>query len=158
MWLFKSRGLIFILLLLGTGLFAPPPPPILSAGFQPLQLISPEGRQQIYRTEIVRTPAARKRGLQHRHVMPSDTAMLFIWPDKSVRQFWMRNTFISLDLLFFDEAGILLHSVSDTTPLSPKIISSIFPVRYVLELRAGEIARHGFLTGTRLILPAALAK
>ena len=70
--------------------------------------------------------------------------------------FWMKNTYIPLDLLYFDAGGTLLQIQADTppcaTPSCPIYPSDIDTVRYILEINAGEAARRGIHVGDRLRL------
>ena len=67
---------------------------------------------------------------------------------------WMKNTYISLDMLFLDGTGRITHIVQRTTPLSEDIVSSGGEVAGVLELAAGEVRRRGIALGDRVIHPA----
>ena len=90
-----------------------------------------------FEVEIARSPAERAQGLMHRQTMAENAGMFFIWPGAGLRQFWMKDTLISLDILFFDEEGVLVHYEDNTKPNSKKLISSLMPVAYVLEINAG---------------------
>lgn len=100
--------------------------------------------------EIAQTHAKRAQGLMHREVLTDSQGMLFIWPDRAVRQFWMKNTPLSLDILFFDEFGTLVHLAEAQTPFSERIVTSLMPVQYVLELPAGDTNRYGIELGAKL--------
>ena len=91
-----------------------------------------------FEVEIARSPAERAQGLMHRQTMADNAGMFFIWPGAGLRQFWMKDTFISLDILFFDDEGVLVHYEDNTKPNSKKLISSLMPVAYVLEINAGQ--------------------
>ena len=60
---------------------------------------------------------------------------------------WMKNTYLPLDMIFMRADGTIAHIVENTTPHSLSIISSRFPVRFVLELNAGEVERTGMRVG-----------
>ncbi|MGH8214247.1 MAG: DUF192 domain-containing protein [Rhodanobacteraceae bacterium] len=103
-----------------------------------------------FTVEIADTPPARAHGLMDRTEMPADHGMLFIFPDSEPRTFWMKDTLIPLDILFFDEAQRLVsvqedvpQCRSDPCPVYP----SIAPARYVLELNAGVAAKLGVRRG-----------
>ena len=104
--------------------------------------------------EIADSAALRAQGLMGRERLTDSDGMLFIWPDRAVRQFWMKNTPLSLDILFFDGDGVLIHIAESTAPYSERLISSLMPTRYVLELVAGEAARRQIAHGDRLNLTA----
>ena len=67
----------------------------------PVVIQTPEGKQFYYLLELAATPAARQKGLMNRYDLGSDDGMLFVWPGEDHRSFWMKNTPISLDILFF---------------------------------------------------------
>ena len=100
--------------------------------------------------ELATTTAERGKGLMHRSALTDSDGMLFLWPDKAVRQFWMKNTPLSLDILFFDSDGILVHEALRQTPFSTDLISSLLPVQYVLELPAGRATSLGIEIGTQI--------
>lgn len=106
----------------------------------------------IYHVEIADTQQLRSRGFMDRVSIPRDTGMVFIWPDERVRQFWMMNTPVSLDILFFDKNRRLAYIHERAKPYSPSRIRSFIPSQYVVELRAGEVARHGIGLGSLLIM------
>lgn len=105
--------------------------------------------------EVVRTPAARTQGLMYRTTLGDDEGMLFVFDETSDHGFWMKNTFLSLDMLFLDEAGAVVGVHERATPQSTATISIGRPSRYVLEVPGGWAARHGVRPGTRVELPAA---
>ena len=100
--------------------------------------------------EIADTPAARERGLMDRILPDDQTGMLFIFPEAAPRAFWMRNTPASLDMLFADSEGRIIHIAPETRPFSDQHYLSHGPSRYVLETRGGFAARHGVVPGMRL--------
>ena len=102
--------------------------------------------------EVADTARKRAEGLMGREQLTDSEGMLFIWPDRAVRQFWMKNTPLSLDILFFDGQGILIHIEESATPYSEALLSSLMPTRYVLELVAGDTARRQIALGDRLTL------
>jgi len=81
------------------------------------------------------------RGLMHVRQMPGFTGMLFGYSTPNMRSMWMKNTYISLDILFIRNDGTISNIEANTEPLSLKSISSTEPVSYVLELNAGVTAR-----------------
>ncbi|HEX5961210.1 MAG TPA: DUF192 domain-containing protein [Rhodanobacteraceae bacterium] len=100
--------------------------------------------------EIATTPAQQERGLMFRTAMPADHGMLFVFSDDEPRTFWMKNTLIPLDMLFFDGAHRLVAVQQDAQPCEAdpcKLYPSGAPARYVLELNAGTAARLGLRKG-----------
>ena len=103
--------------------------------------------------EIVETQEKQALGLMFRDSMPADHGMLFIFPAEAPRSFWMKNTRIPLDIMYFDK-NLKLVSISADTP--PCRVSrcpsypSISPAKYVLELNAGIALELGVGLGDLL--------
>ena len=114
-----------------------------------------------YRVEIADTDEARARGLMFRDSMDADRGMLFIHDQQAPLAYWMKNTRIALDILYFDDARRLVSQQRDVPPCSggnrcPSYPSRA-PARYVLELNAGEAQRIGLQDGAELVLSPAIA-
>ena len=103
--------------------------------------------------EIVNDDAARARGLMFRDSMPADHGMLFLFDDMRPRVFWMKNTHIPLDILYFD-AEYKLVSVQQRVPPCRSDpcaqYPSTGPAQYVLELNAGSADKLGVRPGDQL--------
>ena len=109
-----------------------------------------------FQVEVAQTIEERQQGLMFRRELPQDRGMLFVQPPGPAA-FWMKNTYIPLDLLYFDSDGKLLQIHADTptcmTPTCPIYPSAATTtVRYILEINAGEAARRGIQVGDRLRL------
>ena len=109
----------------------------------------------MFQVELARTPQERQQGLMFRRTLPRDQGMLFVQAPGPAA-FWMKNTYISLDLLYFDAEGQLLQIEAGAppcvTPTCPIYPSATATVRYILEINAGEAARRGIRIGDRLWL------
>ncbi|HJP97704.1 MAG TPA: DUF192 domain-containing protein [Rhodanobacteraceae bacterium] len=106
-----------------------------------------------FTVEIADTVAAREHGLMDRTAMPADHGMLFVFADAEPRTFWMKNTLIPLDILFFDSADRLVTIRADVPPCKTNpcpTYASTAPARYVLELNAGTAASIGARKGDLL--------
>ncbi len=103
-----------------------------------------------YNVEIARTAAQMRRGLMFRDSMPENQGMLFIYQPDRVATMWMKNTILSLDMLFIDSKGLIVNIAENTTPFSLARISSGEPVRAVVELNAGQVEKHGIQIGDRV--------
>jgi uncharacterized membrane protein (UPF0127 family) len=101
---------------------------------------------------------SRERGLMHVRELPPDTGMLFVFELPQAVSFWMKNTYLSLDLAFIAPDGTVVNVAADATPLSLEPIESAAPVLYVLELAAGTAARIGLEAGDRITLVGRLAR
>ena len=124
----------------------------------PVVIETPEGNQFYYLLELAATPAARQKGLMNRYDLGSGDGMLFVWPGEDHRSFWMKNTPISLDILFFSSELTLVSRHENTVPFSKKLLPSGKPARYVVELTAGQAKLQGLKTGSLLILPEVLMR
>jgi uncharacterized membrane protein (UPF0127 family) len=107
------------------------------------------GERHAVSVEIARSDAERAKGLMHRKTLAPDAGMLFVFEETADHPFWMKNTFIPLDLLFIDEDGRVVGIDARATPgdLSPR---SAAPSRYVLEVNGGWAEAHGVAVGDRV--------
>jgi len=109
-----------------------------------------ELKGQRFTIEIAEDDASRTHGLMDRTEMAADHGMLFVFQNDAPRAFWMKNTKISLDMMFFDE-NLKLVSVQHRVPpcvADPcPAYSSGAPARYVLELNAGQAEKLGLTSG-----------
>jgi uncharacterized membrane protein (UPF0127 family) len=109
---------------------------------EPVTLVSSDSVTMLT-AEIADTDELRTRGLMFRHFLPEDKAMLFDYEKPRPVAMWMKNTNISLDMLFIREDGTIAAIAQDTVPQSLDTISVQEPVRGVLELAAGTVKRLG---------------
>ena len=112
-----------------------------------------DGNVLAFRVEIAITGRQQAYGLMNLRALDADAGMLFIFPGERPRSFWMKNTFIPLDMLFFDAKGDLVSAIANVPPLSLKSRQSLGPAKYVLELNAGTMQRLGMGEDARLIVP-----
>ncbi len=97
--------------------------------------------------EIVQNDEERMRGLMYREQLPETEGMLFVFEAAQLQSFWMRNTFIALDIAFIDANGKILD-IQHMAPLDEtKSYRSSAPVPYVLEVNAGWFERNGIKVG-----------
>lgn len=103
--------------------------------------------------ELAITPHAQSEGLMHRTHLPSGQGMLFVYDQPTRRTFWMKNTLIPLDMLFFDKQGKLVFIYANAKPRS---LAPIGPDRrdicMVLEIAGGEAEKHGLALGDKIML------
>ena len=118
---------------------------------------------QRYAIEVADDDAERARGLMFRDALPEDRGMLFIHDAEVPQAYWMKNTKIPLDILYFDTGRRLVSQQRDSPPCSlgdacPSYPSNA-PARYVLELNAGSAEKLGLKDGAELTFgPAIEAK
>lgn len=113
-----------------------------------------------YAVEVADDDAERARGLMFRDVLAEGHGMFFIHERTAPLAYWMKNTRIPLDILYFDESLRLVSQQREVPPCSGgnacPAYPSDAPARYVLELNAGEAARIGVSDGTVLQLSPSL--
>lgn len=105
------------------------------------------GTKASFRVEVADTARKRGWGLMYRNELGTDEGMLFVFPDEGDQSFWMKNTPLSLDIIFMDTRGRVVGIVHDTVPFSTRSVSVGVPSRYVLEVRAGLARRNGIAVG-----------
>jgi uncharacterized membrane protein (UPF0127 family) len=116
----------------------------------PLTIETGRGRFQLM-VEMAETPSTWRQGLQKRRHLAPDAGMLFNYHQPRPVSMWMKDTLISLDMIFIDERGLVVNIVENTQPLSLATISSEGPVQAVLELNAGTAAKLGLKRGDRIV-------
>jgi uncharacterized protein len=100
--------------------------------------------------EIADNPYEWERGLMYRHSMPEAAGMLFIFPGPQLLSFWMRNTYIPLDIIFADGSMRIVTMYKNTQSLSEKRLSSNVAVKYAVEVNAGFCDRYGIKKGDHI--------
>lgn len=115
----------------------------------PLSLTTSDGKRHRYQVELAATPEQQQRGLMFRRAMARDRGMLFPFTPARPATFWMRNTWIPLDLIFVGTDRRVL-SIGRGEPMSEALIDSGGPAIAVLELNAGEALRIGLRPGDRV--------
>lgn len=115
----------------------------------PLAIDSATGTHH-FAVELALTPEAHAQGLMFRGDLPDDAGMLFVYDRPDARTMWMKNTPLSLDMLFVDPDGVIRRIVRDTIPLSPSTIIGPRNILYVLELRAGITRKLGIEAGDQV--------
>lgn len=97
--------------------------------------------------EIADTPYERETGLMYRKSLDENHGMLFVFDQEQILSFYMKNTPLSLDLLFINKELEIVHIHKNATPKDPTAIGSKYPARYVLELAAGTCDKNQLQTG-----------
>jgi uncharacterized membrane protein (UPF0127 family) len=100
--------------------------------------------------EIADDEAERQHGLMYRQTLPDDRGMLFDFPEPEYASFWMRNTPLSLDIIFIGTDGRILNIADHTTPYSEAPVPASGLTRGVLEIRAGRAEALGIRPGDRV--------
>lgn len=102
--------------------------------------------------ELAESDYERETGLMNRHSMKDNQGMLFIFEEEAQRGFYMKNTYISLDLIFFSSDQQIVNIHEEAEPLNEETIPSREPAQYVLEINAGLSQLWNLQVGDSLIL------
>lgn len=109
--------------------------------------------------EIADDEVERARGLMHRRQLADGTGMLFIYDEPRPVSFWMRNTYIPLDLVFLDRTGVIRHIHPNAIPLDETPIPGAAPGdpdpdrQMILEVGGGQASRLGLTVGQPMAHP-----
>jgi len=122
---------------------------------RPVVVIEQGSARAAVTVELAVTPQQRAQGLMYRRALDPDAGMLFIFQADSRSGFWMRNTYIPLDIAYIS-ADLTVVDIRQGTPLDETILTPAAPYRYVLEVNRGWFAAHGLGVGARVTLPPGL--
>lgn len=114
-------------------------------------------RRHTFQAWIADTPERREQGLMWVRQLPANRGMLFIFDRPQPVSFWMKNTYVTLDLIFVAPDGRIIRVAENAAPQSLQNIDSMGVVRGVLEVRGGTARRLGIKPGDRLLHPAFVA-
>jgi uncharacterized protein len=106
-----------------------------------------------FSVELATNDAEREKGLMYRRYMPKDRGMLFDFKREEPVTFWMKNTYISLDMIFISRSGAVTGIAADGEPLSERMIPSGGPCYAVLEVNAGVAASISLKPGDKIRHP-----
>jgi uncharacterized membrane protein (UPF0127 family) len=120
-----------------------------AAGIETLEIASSTGVHP-FAVEMAETDEERSRGLMFRKELPEGKGMLFDFKVEQPVAFWMKNTYVSLDMIFIRSDGRVLSIAENTEPLSERGVPSGGPVRGVLEVVAGTAKKLGIKPGDRV--------
>lgn len=109
-----------------------------------------ETGDRVLYVEIADDPAEKQQGLMWRHTLAPHHGMLFLYRQPTEAAFWMRNTYIPLDIIFIRADGRVHRVAAHAVPLSDTRIPSQGPILAVLEIGAGLAERYGIGPGTRI--------
>ncbi|MGL3109687.1 DUF192 domain-containing protein [Bradyrhizobium sp. BR 1432] len=123
-----------------------------AASFQPLEIVTRNG-VQVFSVEMATTEQEKQTGLMYRKELADGKGMLFDFNPEQEVSMWMKNTYVSLDMIFIRADGRILRIAENTEPMSTKIISSQGPARAVLEVVAGTAQKYGIRPGDRVAHP-----
>jgi uncharacterized protein len=113
-----------------------------------------DGVEVRFAVEVADTEEARARGLMFREDLPRFAGMLFVYDAPQLATFWMENTPLPLDMLFFDAAGVMVNLHENAVPFSREIIVGGEDVLFVLEINGGLASALGIGIGAELRHPS----
>lgn len=105
---------------------------------------------EVFCLELADTEQSQKTGLQGRRSLSKFGGMLFVFPEDAPRVMWMKNTRITLDIIFIDNKGTVVSLASRVSPGRIRLCSS---ARYVIELAGGTVERLDLWPGDKVLLP-----
>jgi uncharacterized protein len=121
-----------------------------------VQIVNAAGRHFNIDAETATNTDQWAQGLMNRPSLGTNSGMLFVFPGEDFRSFWMKNTMISLDMLFINSAGIIVDINQNAVPYSLTAYTSGLPARYVLEVNGGYCAAHDISVNDRVVVLAGL--
>jgi uncharacterized protein len=105
---------------------------------------------RVFQVEFAQTEEQRRIGLMHRKELPDGEGMLFDFVRPQPVAMWMRNTYVSLDMIFIRADGTIANIARSTEPLSERSIYSEGYVKGVLEVVAGTADKYGIAPGDKV--------
>lgn len=117
-------------------------------------LVETASSQFRFEVEVADDPSERAKGLMFRESLADNAGMLFLYPEPQEVEFWMKNTPLSLDMVFVRQDGTIARIAERTTPFSEEMIPSGEAVSAVLEVKGGLMRELGIAVGDRLRHPA----
>ncbi|MFH1444069.1 MAG: DUF192 domain-containing protein [Candidatus Peregrinibacteria bacterium] len=148
-------GFSVVLLLAGCGPVSAPEST--QGDTTPIQLAAPDGHTVTLSVELARTVDEQQQGLMNRTALAYGAGMLFIFPDSAERSFWMKDTLLPLDIIFFDAEGLVVSmaSMEPCVTADDALCPSTFsqgPAQFALEVPKGYLAAASVEEDWRLIL------
>lgn len=144
------------------------PPPAVPSGPAPNCPPDPEGKPPavpmgrvtfsdakgapVLETEMMVSEGTRERGLMYRRSMPDAHGMLFVFDESDEHSFWMKNTCISLDMLFVADDGFVTGILENVPTMNEQGRNIPCKVKYVLEVNAGFSRKYGVKAGQRIVI------
>jgi len=129
-----------------------PPPPRPDARAQKLETATIRVGEAPLRVEVADSEAERRKGMMFRPRPGPDEAMLFVFASDSNPAFWMKDSYVDLDLAFIRSDGSIVQT-ERMRAYNEEPVFSREPVRFALEVPAGWLEAHGIAIGTKVTIP-----
>jgi uncharacterized protein len=110
-----------------------------------------------FTVEVARTLKEQEKGLMFRKTLEDNAGMIFLYPTPRPIAMWMKNTQLSLDMIFADETGTIINIHPNATPYSLDIIGPVYGVSQVLEVKSGVVKKQNITKKCRLELDPPMA-
>ena len=104
----------------------------------------------VFDIEVADDDYQRETGLMYRNSMQDNQAMLFVFDNEQPRYFYMKNTYIPLDIIFVSKDSIIVSIAKDAKVMDETTLPSHFPAQYVLEVKAGVTGLKNINPGDKL--------
>jgi uncharacterized membrane protein (UPF0127 family) len=102
-----------------------------------------------FRLELAENAAETAQGMMYRRSVPDGSGMLFIMAEERPQSFWMRNTYVPLDIIYLKADGAVVSIQANAQPMSDMPLPSDGPAKYVLEIAGGRAAQFGIKPGLK---------
>ena len=150
MWWF-----IFVIIVLPIACKQPPPPSNNQVPFKidtTLKIINANNEIIEFDVELATDDYKKERGLMYRYNLEENQGMFFVFDFMEIRSFWMKNTYISLDMIFIDESFFIVDIHENAFPLSEASILSKVPAKYVFEVKGGLCRKMNIRVGDKIMI------
>jgi len=117
-----------------------------------LFLLKAEDTLQKLDIELAETPYEQQTGLMYRKSMETNQGMLFVYSKESIHSFYMKNTYIPLDLIFFGKDSTIVSFQENAIPLDETSLPSKVPAQFILEVNAGKVKQWNLTEGDKMII------
>lgn len=100
--------------------------------------------------EFAITPYEQQTGLMYRNTLEANQGMLFIYSKEAIHSFYMKNTYIPLDLIFFGQDSVAVSFQENAKPLDETSLPSKVPAQFILEINAGKVKEWNISEGDKM--------
>ncbi|WP_010228665.1 DUF192 domain-containing protein [Gillisia marina] len=117
-----------------------------------LFLLKAEDTIQQLDIEFAETAYEQQTGLMYRRSMEANQGMLFVYSEEAMHSFYMKNTYIPLDLIFFGKDSSIVSFQENAKPLDETSLPSKVPAQFILEVNAGKVKQWNLAEGDKMII------
>jgi len=135
---------LFAIVVLAYFIFRMPREKQANLGLRKIKIVGVDGKTKAeFEVELAQTMKQREVGLMFRENLGQDSGMLFVFEDEKLRKFWMKDTYISLDIIFISSDAKIVGMVENAEPetLMPRFVDK--QSQYVLEINGGLVKKYG---------------